>query len=186
MPKLNGFEVCKKIREFSQVPIIMLTAKAEETDKVVGLNCGADDYVVKQFGLQELLARVKANLRRNDLASSTHNDIAVYGEISFNYDTFLVKKRDDIVDLTKREYELLKFLATHHTKVFSREILLEKVWGYLYYGDARTVDVTVRRLRSKLEDNSEKPKYVLTKRGIGYYFNINNDKDEYKTDFYED
>ncbi len=172
MPKLDGFEVCKRIREKSQVPIIMLTARAEEVDKVVGLELGADDYVTKPFSVRELMARVKANLRRNDLnlPQKDRGRDQTFGELTIHHDRFDVSKRNVLVDLTRREFELIKFLATQSPQVFSRETLLEKVWGYEYFGDVRTVDVTIRRLRTKLEDNPEKPVYVLTKRGAGYYF----------------
>ena len=147
MPKLDGYEVCKKIREKKNTPIIMLTARAEELDKVLGLELGADDYVTKPFGVRELMARVKANLRKS-----------------------VVRKDGRIIDLTVREFELLKYLSAQKGQVFSRETLLEKVWGYEYFGDVRTVDVTIRRLREKIEDDPGKPVYILTKRGVGYYF----------------
>jgi len=178
MPKLDGFEVCKKIREKKETPIIMLTARAEEVDKVLGLELGADDYVTKPFGVRELMARVKANIRRKAGSSShdenANDDIAAYGDISIDSKRYEVKRDGEIINLTRREFELIKFLATQRGQVFSRENLLEKVWGYEYFGDVRTVDVTVRRLRSKIEENPEYPKYILTKRGVGYYFNEEN------------
>ena len=173
MPKMDGFEVCKKIREKSETPIIMLTARAEEVDKVLGLELGADDYVTKPFSVRELMARVKANLRRKDLPQELdgkEEHVDTFGEIAIDSKRYEIKKRGEIVDLTRREFELIRFLANEKGQVFSRENLLEKVWGYEYFGDVRTVDVTVRRLRMKIEDNPEKPKFVLTKRGIGYYF----------------
>ena len=172
MPRLDGFEVCKRIREKSQVPVIMLTARAEEVDKVLGFELGADDYVTKPFGIRELLARIKANLRRKDApeAGSANNNIQTYADLTFDMGMYEVRRRGELLDLTKREFELLRFLATQSNLVFSRESLLEKVWGYEYYGDVRTVDVTIRRLRSKVEDNPESPRYVVTKRGVGYYF----------------
>jgi two-component system response regulator VicR len=173
MPKLDGFEVCKKIREkHIQTPIIMLTARAEEIDKVLGFELGADDYVTKPFGIRELMARVKANLRRRETvqAEQPAANIFAVSDIEFDLDLYEVRRRGEVIDLTRREYELTKFLATQKNQVFTREDLLAKVWGYEYYGDVRTVDVTIRRLRSKLEDNSEKPRYILTKRGVGYYF----------------
>lgn len=176
MPKLDGYAACRKIREKYDTPIIMLTARAEEVDKVLGLELGADDYVTKPFGTRELMARVKANLRRravNDEESAdkakSKDDIS-FGGLTINMKLFEVKKNGKTIDLTLREYELLKFLASQKTQVFSRETLLEKVWGYEYFGDVRTVDVTVRRLREKIEDDPGKPVYILTKRGVGYYF----------------
>ena len=174
MPKLDGYAVCRKVREKYDTPIIMLTARAEEVDKVLGLELGADDYVTKPFGTRELMARVKANLRRRGInteeSAETSKDVMVFGQLSIDLKLFEVKKGGNTIDLTLREYELLKFLASQKTQVFSRESLLEKVWGYEYFGDVRTVDVTVRRLREKIEDDPGKPNYILTKRGVGYYF----------------
>ena len=171
MPKMDGFEVCKKIREKKDTPIIMLTARAEEVDKVLGLELGADDYVVKPFGVRELMARVKANIRRRDQSDeAASGQAAVYGDILIDSKRYEVKRNGEFINLTRREFDLIKFLANQQGQVFSREILLEKVWGYEYFGDVRTVDVTVRRLRSKIEENPEYPKYILTKRGVGYYF----------------
>ena len=173
MPKLDGFEVCRAVREKSQVPIIMLTARAEEVDKVLGLELGADDYVTKPFSFRELMARIKANIRRKD-ADEPYPDSSEqmkFGELVIDLKKVEIRKRDVIIDLTHREFELLKFLAAKKGEVFSREALLEKVWNYEFIGDdLRTVDVTVRRLRSKLEDNPDTPRYILTRRSIGYYF----------------
>ena len=176
MPKMDGFQVCKKIRETLDVPIIMLTARAEEVDKVLGLEMGADDYVTKPFSIRELMARVKANLRRKDIVPQENEseEIYMFGEITIDLKRYTIKRREEDIVLTRREFELIKFLSMQKGQVFSREALLEKVWGYEYFGDARTVDVTIRRLRTKLEDNAENPKYVLTKRGVGYYFNDTN------------
>ena len=175
MPKMDGYEVCRKIREKSNVPIIMLTARADEVDKVVGLEMGADDYVTKPFGNRELIARVKANLRRSDIAHVTNNEKdgnnQVYGDLNIDFDRYEVTKRGEVINLTLREFELLTFLATQTPTIFTRENLLEKVWGYEYFGDVRAVDVTIRRLREKIEDDPSKPKYIVTKRGVGYYFN---------------
>lgn len=175
MPKMDGYEVCRKIREKSNVPIIMLTARADEVDKVVGLEMGADDYVTKPFGNRELIARVKANLRRSDSAPVTNNEKdgnnQVYGDLNIDFDRYEVTKRGEVINLTLREFELLTFLATQTPTIFTRENLLEKVWGYEYFGDVRAVDVTIRRLREKIEDDPSKPKYIVTKRGVGYYFN---------------
>ena len=151
MPKMDGYEVCRKIREKSNVPIIMLTARADEVDKVVGLEMGADEYVTKPFGNRELIARVKANLRRSDIAPVTNNEKdgnnQVYGDLNIDFDRYEVTKRGEVINLTLREFELLTFLATQTPTIFTRENLLEKVWGYEYFGDVRAVDVTIRRLR---------------------------------------
>lgn len=173
LPKLDGFSVCKKVREFSDVPIIMITAKADEVDKVLGLELGADDYITKPFGIRELIARIRANLRRTAQNSTQDGKVLKAGALTLNPETFEVKKDGKVIELTVREYELLKFLMSQKGQVFSREELLEKVWDYEYYGDVRTVDVTVRRLREKIEDNPSEPNFILTKRGIGYYFNPN-------------
>ena len=176
LPGMNGFDVCKKIRETSNVPIIMATAKEEEVDKILGLEFGADDYITKPFSVRELTARVKANLRRTAMpvTAPEHDDhskdLISSGDLSINVSKYEVTKSGDPVPLTVREFELLKFLATQQEQVFSREQLLERVWGYEYFGDIRTVDVTVRRLREKIEDDSAKPSYVMTRRGVGYYF----------------
>lgn len=172
MPKIDGLQACKTIRNESSVPIIMLTARAEEVDKVLGLEFGADDYVTKPFGVRELIARVKSNIRRTAMAYEQGDKATIFtfNNMMINIDKYEVTKDDQVLDLTVREYELLKYLATQKEQIFTREQLLEKVWGYEYYGDVRTVDVTVRRLREKVEDDPAKPKFVLTKRGIGYYF----------------
>lgn len=174
MPKKDGFQVLKEIRMSYNLPVIMLTAKEEEVDKVLGLELGADDYITKPFSMRELVARVKANLRRVDfsnISNSEDSNIIITSEgLVLDVNKYEVKKDGNIVELTLREYELLKFLASSANQVFSREQLLEEVWGYEYYGDIRTVDVTVRRLREKIEDSSGEFKYILTKRGVGYYF----------------
>jgi len=172
MPKMDGFEVCRRIRERSQVPIIMLTARAEEVDKVLGLELGADDYVTKPFSVRELVARVKANIRRLEPATAGQGGALTYGELTIDPNKYEIQRGGEPLELTHREFELLKFMATQNTQVFTRETLLEKVWGYEYFGDVRTVDVTIRRLRAKVEDNPDKPKYILTKRGVGYYFGV--------------
>ena len=172
LPKMDGFTVCKRIREKSAVPIIMLTAREEEVDKVLGLELGADDYMTKPFSLRELMARVKANLRRTQIAQKPESgaDIMTFGDLTIDTEKYEVKKKDTVISLTFREFELLKFLATKQGKIFSREQLLNKVWDYEFYGDVRTVDVTIRRLREKIEDNPSMPTYIITKRGVGYYF----------------
>ena len=172
MPKMDGYEVCRKIREKSNVPIIMLTARADEVDKVIGLEMGADDYVTKPFGNRELIARVKAHLRRSTSKESPteKGNVQTFGDLTIDFDRYEVTKRGEVINLTMREFELLTFLATQKSQIFNRETLLEKVWGYEYFGDVRAVDVTIRRLREKIEDDPGKPRYVITKRGIGYYF----------------
>ena len=176
LPGMDGFEVCRKVSEKSQVPIIMLTAREDEVDKVLGLELGADDYITKPYSMRELTARVKANLRRSKaqpvVEEEPENQNTINsGELSINVERYEVAKNGEIIDITLREFELLKFLAMQPDKIFSREKLLENVWGYEYYGDVRTVDVTVRRLREKIEDDPSMPKYIITKRGVGYYFN---------------
>ncbi len=174
LPKMDGFEACRKIREKLSTPIIMLTAREEEVDKVLGLELGADDYITKPFSVRELMARIKANLRRISVEAPVdkeENMVIHSKDLLINCDRYEVKKQGEVVDLTLREFELLKFLATQPARIFTRENLLEKVWGYEYYGDVRTVDVTVRRLREKIEDSPSTPTYIITKRGVGYYFN---------------
>ncbi len=173
LPKMDGFEVCKKVREKQSTPIIMLTARDEEVDKVLGLELGADDYCTKPFSVRELMARVKANIRRTsaDAPSSDNADTITFQNLTVNPSRYEVSKDGKVIDLTLREFELLKFLAIQPGQIFTRETLLEKVWGYEYFGDVRTVDVTVRRLREKVEDNPASPNFIMTKRGVGYYFN---------------
>lgn len=175
LPKMDGFEVCRKVRQSSSVPILMLTAKEEEVDKVLGLELGADDYITKPFSPRELIARVKANLRRQVVEGEDNKNsvIITCGSIEINTERYEVKRDGVVIELTLREFELVKFLAMHPGQIFSRESLLEKVWGYEYYGDVRTVDVTVRRIREKLERDpiASNYEYLLTKRGVGYYFN---------------
>ena len=172
LPKMDGFDVCRKVREKSNVPIIMITARDEEVDKVLGLELGADDYITKPFSVRELIARVKANMRRvsTDVAADTDDKISVGENFIINATRYEAVKNGEVLDLTLREYELLKFLVTQPNRIFTREALLSSVWGYEFYGDVRTVDVTVRRLREKIEDDSSNPTYILTKRGVGYYF----------------
>lgn len=172
LPGQDGFTVLKKIREKSSVPVIMLTARDEEVDKILGLELGADDYITKPFSLRELMARVKANLRRTKLSSGDEGEKSkiTFGDITIDLEKYEVIKRGNPVELTYREFELLKFLASRKGKIFSRETLLNKVWDYEFYGDVRTVDVTIRRLREKIEDNPSMPTYIMTKRGVGYFF----------------
>lgn len=172
LPGIDGFSVCRQVRQHMDCPIIMLTAKDAEIDKVLGLELGADDYVTKPFSTRELLARIKAQLRGRLLGAREKQIAGESGETSLfiDRDFFTVKRRGEVVDLTQREFELLDFLASNPEKIFSREELLKKVWGYDYYGDVRTVDVTVRRLRVKIEENPSNPQHVLSRRGLGYYF----------------
>ena len=174
LPKMNGFDVCRRLREKgSSVPVIILTAREEEADKVLGLEIGADDYITKPFSMRELMARVKANIRRAVMqqSGSAEGAMSAGGGLTINPENYQVCKRDKPIDLTQREYELLTFLASHPGKVYSRTDLMEQVWNYGYVGDdVRTVDVTVRRLREKIEDDPASPTLILTRRGVGYYF----------------
>jgi len=175
LPEMDGFTVCRRIRQSSQVPILMLTAREDEVDKVLGLELGADDYITKPFSPRELMARVKANLRRtsDEMQKKPGIPTLVIGDIEVDSVQYEVRRDKEVLELTLREFELVRFLAQQKGQIFSRENLLEKVWGYEYYGDVRTVDVTVRRLREKLEREPSHPEYILTKRGVGYYFNPN-------------
>ena len=179
LPKMDGLTVCKKIRQTLNIPILMISAKDEEIDKILGLELGADDYITKPFSIRELMARVKANLRKaeaNLVAENSEEDkqqenqnVIVVGDLSIDINKFEVRVRDEIIDLTLREFEVIKYLANQPGQVVTRELLLEKVWGYEYYGDIRTVDVTVRRIREKIEKDTSNPKILITKRGVGYY-----------------
>ena len=181
LPKMDGLTVCKKIRHTLNIPILMLSAKDEEIDKILGLELGADDYITKPFSVRELIARVKANLRKveasyepvveekvEEVKKDMPNIIEV-GELYLDLEKFEVKVRGKSIELTLREFEVLKYLAQEPGQVITREVLLEKVWGYEYYGDIRTVDVTVRRIREKIEKDTSSPKILITKRGVGYY-----------------
>ena len=175
LPKMDGLAVCKRICHNLNVPILMLTAKDEEIDKILGLELGADDYVTKPFSVRELMARIKANLRKAEASleeveekTELANKIVV-GDLTLDLDKFEVQVKGEVVDLTLREFEVLKYLASQPGQVITREVLLEKVWGYEYYGDIRTVDVTVRRIREKIEKDTSAPKILMTKRGVGYY-----------------
>ena len=175
LPKIDGLEVARQIRKEHDTPIIMLTAKDSEIDKVLGLELGADDYVTKPFSNRELVARVKANLRRtaSSNAASNEEDEAnkelEVGDLTIHPDAYTVSKRGENIEVTHREFELLHYLARHLGQVMTREHLLQTVWGYDYFGDVRTVDVTVRRLREKIEDNPSHPEWLVTRRGVGYY-----------------
>ncbi len=182
LPKLDGLTVCKRVKNSCNIPIIILTAKDAEVDKIVGLELGADDYITKPFSVRELVARVKANIRKADATmldmkntsietqepQKKSNKIVV-GDLELYLDKFEAKVRGEVIDLTLREFEVLKFLASQPGQVVTRETLLEKVWGYEYYGDIRTVDVTVRRIREKIEADTSSPEILITKRGVGYY-----------------
>lgn len=172
LPLKDGMEVCREVRKKHDMPIIMLTAKDSEIDKVLGLELGADDYVTKPFSTRELLARIKANLRRHEQKKEDlfpEKKELLIGSLIVQPDAYLVTKRGVAIELTHREFELIYYLAKHIGQVMTREHLLQAVWGYDYFGDVRTVDVTVRRLREKVEDNPSNPNWIITRRGVGYY-----------------
>lgn len=181
LPKLDGLSVCKKIKSRMNVPILMVTAKDNEVDKILGLELGADDYVTKPFSIRELIARIKANLRKAEITIDNKNEnstiakdrkkenIIEVGPLLLDIERFEVYVNGKNVDLTLREFEVLKFLAQQPGQVVTREALLERVWGYEYYGDIRTVDVTVRRIRERIEKDTSNPQILITKRGVGYY-----------------
>ncbi len=171
LPKIDGLSVCQKIRDFSKVPIIMLTAKAEDMDKILGLEYGADDYLTKPFNILELKARVKAILRRSQSAGDSGKTTSVSaGNVELDYNFRKVRVENRWIELTSKEFDIMDLLVCNPGKVYSREHLLDIVWGYDYPGDIRTVDVHVRRLREKIEPNAAEPTYILTKWGVGYYF----------------
>ena len=181
IPKLDGLSVCKRIKNTMNVPILMVTAKDSEVDKILGIELGADDYVTKPFSIRELIARIKANLRKAEVSIAPNQsangvqkkeNIIKVGVLTLDLDRFDVMVGNKSVDLTLREFEVLKFLASEPGQVVSREVLLEKVWGYEYYGDIRTVDVTVRRIREKIEKDTSDPKILMTKRSVGYYIAV--------------
>ena len=173
LPNVDGLDVCKRVRQKMEIPIIIISAKADEFDKVLALELGADDYVTKPFSMREVMARIKARLRRkvsDTVAEAVDADKLTEGNLVMDLKKYQVSKNGSVVELTLREFELLKFLWQAKGEVFTRENLLTRVWEYEYYGDVRTVDVTIRRLREKIEDDASKATYVLTKRGVGYYF----------------
>lgn len=171
LPKMNGLEVCEKIREQSMVPIIILTAKGEDSSKVLGLEYGADDYLTKPFNVLELKARIRAIFRRVNVDNhKPHSNIIEASGFTINTLGRKIIINDVSISLTAKEFDLLLLLVTNKDKIYSREELLEVIWGYEYFGDVRTVDVHVRRLREKIEVNSSEPRYILTKWGVGYYF----------------
>jgi two-component system OmpR family response regulator len=168
LPKMSGFEVCRILRKEMTVPILMLTARDDEVDKVVGLDLGADDYMTKPFSMRELLARIRAMLRRADIQTATPETPLNFGDIEVDVAHHVTTKAGNKLNLTPKEFDLLTFLARNKNLVFSRDQLLEKVWGYDYSGDTRTVDVHIRWLREKIEDNPDEPKRLITVRGVGY------------------
>ncbi len=178
LPKLSGFEVCQQIRDFSNMPIIMLTAKGDDMDKILGLEYGADDYITKPFNILEVKARIKAIMRRNDRKVSraeektVNTSVSEFGELKIDREGKRIYIRGKEINLTAKEFDVLELLVFNPNKVYSRENLLNVVWGYDYPGDVRTVDVHIRRLREKIEDNPSEPKYVHTKWGVGYYFQM--------------
>ena len=174
LPGMNGFEVCRLLRDKGRnTPVLIITAREEEKDKILGLDLGADDYITKPFSIRELMARVKANIRRVAMERRPDQEAEVLdlGRLIIRREEALVTKDGERLDLTQREFELLTYLASHAGRVFSRQELMERVWNYDgYVGDVRAVDVAVRRLREKLEDDPAQPKYIITRRGAGYYF----------------
>ena len=172
MPKIDGLQACARIREFSDVPIIMLTARSEDTDKIIGFEYGADDYVTKPFNIMELKARIRALLRRSRAAepqAQPSNTLSI-GSITLDLDARNAYRAGVLADLTAKEFDVIEFLMRNPNRVYSREALLDTIWAYEYRSDIRTVDVHIRRLREKLEENSAEPKYIMTKWGVGYYF----------------
>lgn len=170
MPEMDGLTACTKIREFSSVPIILLTAKADDMDKLMGFDYGADDYLTKPFNILELKARVRALLRRAGSAHVQKSNILTIGAISLDLDARNAFRDDIMVDLTAKEFDVIEFLMKNANRVFSREALLDSIWAYDYRSDIRTLDVHIHRLREKLEENPTEPKYIMTKWGVGYYF----------------
>ena len=170
MPEMDGLSACSKIREFSNVPIILLTAKVEDMDKLMGFEHGADDYLTKPFNILELKARIRALLRRSGAGSSTAANTLTIGPIMLDLDSRNAYKSGVLADLTAKEFDVIEFLMRNPNRVYSREALLDTIWSYDYRSDIRTVDVHIRRLREKLEENPAEPAYIMTKWGVGYYF----------------
>ncbi|MDQ2086737.1 response regulator transcription factor [Herbivorax sp. ANBcel31] len=173
LPGIDGFEICKKLRQnikLEKIPVIMLTAKSDEFDKVFGLEIGADDYITKPFSIRELVARVKAMFRRSDSCEISDDEVVKAGNITIDFSKREVSKNGEILELSYKEFEILRLLMINKGKVLSREILLEKIWGFDYFGETRTVDVHIRYLRQKIEDDDNQPFYIETVRGIGYRF----------------
>jgi two-component system, OmpR family, response regulator len=179
LPNMDGLEVCRVLRKDMIVPILMLTAKAEEIDKIVGLEVGADDYMTKPFSMRELLARIRAMLRRTEMVKqqvtlneASESQIVQAGDIEIDLSRHIVKNKGSLIELNPKEFDLLVFLISNHRQVFNRDTLLTKVWGYDYAGDTRTVDVHMRWLRQKIEENPDQPCYLITVRGVGYKFEV--------------
>ena len=170
MPEIDGLEACMRIREFSNVPIIMLTARSEDTDKIIGFECGADDYITKPFNILELKARIRAMLRRATGSAAQGKSPITVGDLTLDTEQRVAIRDGEVVELTAKEYDLIELLMKNPRRVYSRENLMNVVWGYSYTGDYRTVDVHIRRLREKLERHPAEPEYILTKWGVGYYF----------------
>jgi len=170
MPEVDGLEACMRIREFSNIPVIMLTAKSEDADKLMGFECGADDYLTKPFNILELKARVRALLRRAGGVQRSRGVILTVGDLSLNTQERVAIRDGEVVELTNKEYDLIELLMRNPRRVYSRENLMNVVWGYTFAGDYRTVDVHVRRLREKLEHNPAEPEHIMTKWGVGYYY----------------
>jgi len=170
MPEMDGLTACQKIREFSDVPIILLTAKADDIDKLMGFENGADDYLTKPFNILELKARIRALLRRSGSKEESDEPSLTIGNITLDLNARNVYRSGELVELTAKEFDLIEFLMRNPNRVYSREALLDTVWAYEYRSDIRTLDVHIRRLREKLEENSADPKYIMTKWGVGYYF----------------
>ena len=170
MPEMDGLTACAKIREFSDVPIILLTAKTDDMDKLIGFDHGADDYVTKPFNILELKARIRAMLRRTSQTQKSQDNSLTIGSITLDLDARNAYKSGVLADLTAKEFDVIEFLMRNPNRVYSREALLDTIWAYEYRSDIRTVDVHIRRLREKLEENSAEPQYIMTKWGVGYYF----------------
>ena len=170
LPKIDGLTVCRKVREFSNIPIIMLTARSEDIDKILGLEYGADDYITKPFNVREVISRIKAILRRVNPVPKDNNNLLISGDITLDYNFRRATVNGRIIELTGKEFDLLELFLKNPGKVYTRENLLDIAWGFDYLGDVRTVDVHIRRLREKIEENSAEPIYIKTKWGVGYYY----------------
>lgn len=170
LPKMDGLTACRTIRSFSNVPIIMLTARSEDIDKILGLEYGADDYITKPFNIREVASRIKAILRRVNPAPKGNSDVLVSGDITLDYNFRRIKVKDKVIELTGKEFDLMDLLLKNAGRVYTRENLLDIAWGVDYPGDVRTVDVHIRRLREKIEENPAEPLYIMTKWGVGYYY----------------
>lgn len=172
LPLIDGFQILSRVRKTSQVPIIMLTAREEEQDKILGLESGADDYITKPFSMREVIARVKANTRRDNTPTISSAEQKIDNDLLIDHNKCSAVLKGNIVELTTREYEIVKFLLEKSNTIVSREDLMKEVWGYEFFSDLRAIDVAIRRLREKIEENPAKPKYIITKRGQGYYFAV--------------